>query len=76
MVSPLTSSIKTQRLTGRERDVLTWAARGKTSAEIGIILGLAERTINFHFDRAAKRLDATNRTQAVAKAVANLLIEF
>lgn len=61
-------------LTPRERDVLTWAARGKTSAEIGMILNLSERTINFHCDNAMRRLDVINRTQAVAKAVATGVI--
>ena len=36
------------RQTVREKDALTWVARGKTSAEIAIILGLSERTTNFH----------------------------
>lgn len=62
------------RLTVREKDVLSWVARGKTSAEIAIILGLSERTINFHCDKAMKRLDVINRTQAVAKAIAAGLI--
>lgn len=61
-------------LTDREREVLTWAGRGKTSSEIAMILGLSERTVNFHFDQAMKRLGVTNRTQAVAKAVAQGLI--
>jgi DNA-binding NarL/FixJ family response regulator len=61
-------------LTDREREVLTWVGRGKTSSEIGIILGLTERTVNFHCDRAMKRLDVTNRTQAVAKAITDRLI--
>ncbi|HTJ56572.1 MAG TPA: response regulator transcription factor [Devosiaceae bacterium] len=61
-------------LTDREREVLTWVGRGKTSAEIAIILGLRERTVNFHCDEAMKRLDVNNRTQAVAEAIANGLI--
>ena len=62
------------RLTDREREVLTWVGRGKTSSEIAIILGLRERTVNFHCDQAMKRLDVTNRTQAVATAIAHGLI--
>ncbi|MFY9643318.1 MAG: response regulator transcription factor [Rhodomicrobium sp.] len=61
-------------LTDREREVLSWAGRGKTSSDIATILGLSERTVNFHFDQAMKRLSVTNRTQAVAKAVAQGLI--
>jgi DNA-binding NarL/FixJ family response regulator len=58
----------------RERDVLTWVGRGKTSAEIAIILGLSERTVNFHCEQVTRRLDAVNRTQAVAKALVEKLI--
>ncbi|WP_244470927.1 response regulator transcription factor [Microvirga massiliensis] len=61
-------------LTEREREVLTWVGRGKTSAEIAIILGIRERTVNFHCDQAMKRLDVINRIQAVAKAMACGLI--
>ena len=63
-------------LTPREREVLTWAGRGKTSAEIAIILGVRERTVNFHCDRAVRRLDVVNRTHAVAKAIAQGLTSF
>jgi DNA-binding NarL/FixJ family response regulator len=56
-------------LTDREREVLTWVGRGKTSSEIATILGLSERTVNFHCDQAVKRLDAIDRTQAVAIAI-------
>jgi DNA-binding NarL/FixJ family response regulator len=61
-------------LTEREREVLTWVGRGKTSAEIAIILGIRERTVNFHCDQAMKRLDVINRIQAVAKAIERGLI--
>jgi DNA-binding CsgD family transcriptional regulator len=61
-------------LTRRETEVLTWVGRGKTSAEIAIILGLSARTVNFHCAQAMSRLDVTNRTQAVAKALAEGLI--
>jgi DNA-binding CsgD family transcriptional regulator len=58
------------KLTKREQEVLTWVGRGKTSAEIAVILGLRERTVNFHCDKAMKRLNGTNRTHAVAKSIA------
>ena len=37
--------------------------------EIAEILGLSEHTINHYLNRATKKLDAVNRTQAVAKAL-------
>jgi DNA-binding NarL/FixJ family response regulator len=70
----VTSSDSGLFLTDREKEVLAWVGRGKTSSEIAIILGLSERTVNFHCDQAVKRLDVTNRTQAVAKAIIAHLI--
>ena len=55
-------------LTERELDCLNWTAAGKTSVEIAEILTLSEHTINHYLNRATKKLDAVNRTQAVAKA--------
>jgi len=59
----------TDMLTDREVDCLNWTAAGKTSAEIAEILGLSEHTVNHYLNRAAKKLDTVNRTQAVAKAL-------
>ncbi|MDO6962627.1 LuxR family transcriptional regulator [Rhizobium alvei] len=56
-------------LTEREIDCLNWTAAGKTSAEISEILGLSEHTVNHYLNRATKKLDTVNRTQAVAKAL-------
>ena len=63
------------RLSEREVETLTWAARGKTSAEIAQILGTTKRTIDFHLDNARAKLGVTNRTEAVLKAAKNRLIE-
>ena len=61
-------------MTSREVEVLTWAARGKTSTEIAIILGLSKRTIDFHLDNARTKLGATTRVEAAIKAVTGRLI--
>jgi DNA-binding response OmpR family regulator len=61
-------------MSDREVELLTWAARGKTSAEIAIIVGLAKRTIDFHLDNARIKLGAANRIEAAIKAVAGRLI--
>lgn len=63
-----------QPLTERELDCLTWTAAGKTSADIAGILSLSEHTVNHYLNRAAKKLDTVNRTQAVAKALRRGLI--
>jgi DNA-binding response OmpR family regulator len=62
-------------LNAREIETLTWSARGKTSEEIAMILGVAKRTVDFHLDSARTKLDVTTRTQAVVKAVTGRLIE-
>lgn len=69
-----TTSRSRVHLTNREKEVLTWIGRGKTSAEVAMILGLSPRTVNFHCSQAVARLDAANRTQAVTKAIAEGLI--
>jgi len=56
-------------LTARECEVLRWTAAGKTSGEIGMILGISTRTVNFHITTALSKLDAVNKTQAVVKAL-------
>jgi DNA-binding NarL/FixJ family response regulator len=62
-------------LNEREVEVLTWAARGKTSAEIAKILDLTKRTVDFHIDNARGKLGASTRTEAVLKAATGRLIE-
>jgi DNA-binding NarL/FixJ family response regulator len=62
-------------LNDREVEVLTWVARGKTSAEIAQILSLSKRTIDFHMDNARTKLSAATRTEAVIKAADGGLIE-
>lgn len=62
------------RLTARERDVLTWTALGKTSSEIAEILNLSKRTIDEYSVRATRKLRAQNKTHAVVKALQQRLI--
>jgi DNA-binding response OmpR family regulator len=59
----------------REVETLTWAARGKTFAEIGEILSLSKRTVEFHLDNARRKLGVATRTQALIKAAAGHLIQ-
>jgi DNA-binding response OmpR family regulator len=66
---------KLTQLNDREAEILTWAARGKTSAQIAEILGLAKRTIDFHLDNAREKLGARTRTEAVVKAAIGRFIK-
>lgn len=56
-------------LTARELTCLRWAAIGKTSWEVGVILGLAERTVNFHIHNACRKLDVHGRQAAITIAL-------
>ncbi|MFU8789288.1 MAG: autoinducer binding domain-containing protein [Methylobacter sp.] len=53
---------------------LSWAAEGKTSEEIALILGISISTVNKHLDHAATLLNANNRTHAIVKALYSNLI--
>jgi LuxR family quorum sensing-dependent transcriptional regulator len=63
-----------RRLTVREREMLVWAAAGKSAADTGDILGITERTVTAHIVSACQKLEATNKTQAVARALQYRLI--
>jgi DNA-binding CsgD family transcriptional regulator len=62
------------RLTARERECLTWAARGKNEEEIALLIHRSRDTVHFHLRNAALKLDAGNRTHAVAIACMRGLI--
>ncbi|GGZ01138.1 LuxR family transcriptional regulator [Pseudoduganella plicata] len=55
-------------LTARELEVLRWTADGKTSGEVGQIMHISERTVNFHVNNALAKLGAVNKTAGVVKA--------
>lgn len=55
-------------LTPGELTCLFWAAEGKTSGEIAIILGITERTVRFRLDAIIKKLGASNRAHAIMMA--------
>lgn len=61
-------------ITPREREVLTWAAVGKTSWEISRICSISERTVHFHLQNAASKLGVKGRRAACARAASLELI--
>ncbi|TBW33978.1 hypothetical protein EYW49_19180 [Siculibacillus lacustris] len=61
-------------LSGRERQVLGWLKAGKSSWDISVVLGISERTVNFHVYNVLRKLGAINRPQAVAIALRRGLI--
>jgi DNA-binding NarL/FixJ family response regulator len=62
-------------LNDREIEALMWAARGKTSEEISLIMAIAERTVNFHLNNARDKLGVATRIQAAVKATIAGFIE-
>jgi len=64
------------RLTQREEQVLHWLSYGKTTADISQILGIAPNTVHIHTQNIVRKLDASNRVHAVAKALRTGIIGF
>ncbi|WP_075291352.1 helix-turn-helix transcriptional regulator [Pararhizobium arenae] len=62
------------KLSAREIECLRWAAAGKSSDEIAIILGISAYTVSSYFKTATRKLDAVNRMQAIARAMRLKLI--
>lgn len=54
-------------LSDRELQILRWVAMGKTNSEIGMILDISAFTVKNHLQRVFKKLNVTNRAQAVGK---------
>lgn len=52
-------------LSDRELEVMRWIASGRRQADIALMLGLSERTIENHLRRIRKRLGATSTAQAM-----------
>jgi len=73
LVEQATKTIKSP-ITPRERDVLRWAAKGKTAWEIAEILGIGETTVIYYVENAKKKLGAASRAEAVVKAIYKGLI--
>lgn len=56
-------------LTARESECLLWCARGKSSWDIGMIIGISEHTVNFHLKNAMAKLGTGSRVVAIVKAI-------
>lgn len=54
-------------LSQREREVMEWVRAGKTNEVIAVILGISPFTVKNHLKRIFRKLDVSNRAQAVNK---------
>lgn len=55
--------------TARELEVLRWTLAGKTAWEVGMLLGISERTAAIHANRATHKLGCVGKHQAALKAL-------
>jgi DNA-binding NarL/FixJ family response regulator len=62
-------------LSGREVEVLSQVAKGKTNAEIGQQLHISEATVKTHLLRAFNKLGVSDRTAAVTTAMSLGLLD-
>lgn len=57
------------KLSPREREIIRWVARGKSNAEISIIVGISRHTVDTHLRRIFNKFGTTDRTVACLRAV-------
>ena len=70
--SAIDSLIAAFRLTQREAEVLYWVVQGKTSNDIGDILGNSPRTVNKHLEHVFEKLGVETRTAAANLALSKM----
>ena len=56
-------------LTLKETECLRWCKEGKTNWEIGEIMSISEKTVEFHLSNTIKKLSVSNRITAVVKGI-------
>lgn len=67
-------SVKIEKLTRRELEVLKLLAIGKYNKEVAEELEISERTVKNHVSNIFKKIGVTDRTQAAVFAIRNNLI--
>jgi two-component system NarL family response regulator len=68
LTAKLAAGMSNDSLTGRESDVLTLLARGKSNKEIGVSLYISETTVKSHLRSIFAKLNVLSRTEAIAAA--------
>jgi DNA-binding CsgD family transcriptional regulator len=56
-------------LTPRQKEILLWVGEGLTSKAIADHLGMSFRTVEHHLAEIQRKLNVSNRQQAVTKAI-------
>jgi LuxR family quorum sensing-dependent transcriptional regulator len=74
-VERLSGNVMTKpNFSARQREILMWTAAGKTAWEIGEILKISQRTVEWHLRTMAEKLGTLNRMQTVMVALREQLI--
>jgi DNA-binding NarL/FixJ family response regulator len=63
------NEVSSNSLTPREMDVLKWVVKGKTNQEIGMELGISQKTVEKHLESVFAKLKVTSRVEAAVLAV-------
>lgn len=74
LVGKLAAGISSEVLTGRELEVLTLLAQGRSNKEIGARLFISESTVKTHLRSIFAKLDVLSRTEAIAVATRRGLV--
>jgi DNA-binding NarL/FixJ family response regulator len=70
----LSDDIATEALTPREQEVLAHVAQGMSNKAIADALGISDQTVKFHVAAIIGKLGASNRTDAVRRAIRRGLV--
>ena len=73
-ISTWTQEAQTTNLTPREMEVLALVVEGKTNQEIGLALGISEKTVEKHLVNVFAKLDVSSRVEAAVYAVREGLV--
>lgn len=74
-VHPNDDCLDAPGLSPRESECLTWVSRGKSSSDVGAIVGLSPRTVDSYLEKVCAKLRVRTRIEAVAVAVKAGLID-
>jgi DNA-binding NarL/FixJ family response regulator len=66
--------LSTLQLSAREEEVLLFASRGLTNRQIADHLEVSQATVRTHLEHVYQKLEASNRVEAVARAVVGGLL--
>jgi len=73
--TPQPPAIRVGGVTQREREILSWLREGKSNQQIAEELGISPLTVKNHVQKILRKLNASNRAQAVAQAMSLQLLE-